>query len=97
MKNVKFWLVQIAMVALVSLIFGSPVLAGKGDVNRSEKAQGGIKNPIALDKANANINAYAGAESSGSTAGEGEGEGEVGGEGEGEAEECVPTFSTPCP
>ena len=28
MKNVKFWLVQIALVAIVSMIFGSPAFAG---------------------------------------------------------------------
>ncbi len=27
MKNVKFWLAQIAMVAIISLVFGSPVFA----------------------------------------------------------------------
>jgi hypothetical protein len=31
MKNAKFWLVQIAMVAIVSLVFGSPVFAGPPD------------------------------------------------------------------
>ena len=31
MKTAKFWLVQIAMVAIVSLIFGSPVFAGPPD------------------------------------------------------------------
>lgn len=40
MKNVKFWLVQIAMVAMVSLIFGSPVFAdpGKGGEMKNAKA-----------------------------------------------------------
>ncbi len=41
MKNVKFWLVQIAMVAIVSMIFGSPVFAGpsaKGESMRQDNA-----------------------------------------------------------
>jgi hypothetical protein len=29
MKKIKFWLVQIAVIAIASLIFGSPVFAGK--------------------------------------------------------------------
>ncbi len=31
MKTAKFWLVQIVMVAIVSLAFGSPVFADKSD------------------------------------------------------------------
>jgi hypothetical protein len=54
MKNAKFWLVQIALVAIVSLMVSSPVLAGKGDVNRSDKAKGGIK----VENSHANQNAY---------------------------------------
>ena len=38
MKNVKFWLAQIAMVAIVSLVLGSPVLAGPdGDPSDGER------------------------------------------------------------
>jgi hypothetical protein len=38
MKTAKFWLVQIAMVAIVSLIFGSPVFAGPdGDPSKGKR------------------------------------------------------------
>ena len=39
MKNVKFWLAQIAMVAIVSLVLGSPVLAGPdGDPSNGKRS-----------------------------------------------------------
>jgi hypothetical protein len=57
MKNAKFWFVQIAMVAIVGLIFGSPVLAGPPDHAKGAKgvemknahgtAQDGNANPNA--------------------------------------------------
>ena len=50
MKNIKFWLVQIAMVALVSLIFGSPVLAGKNKAASSDDMSHGEM--TRLDNAN---------------------------------------------
>lgn len=40
MKNVKFWLAQIAMVAIVSLVLGSPVLAGPDGDPSNGKRQG---------------------------------------------------------
>ena len=39
MKNAKFWLVQIAMVAILSLVFGSPVFADPS-TTAVEKRQG---------------------------------------------------------
>ena len=54
MKNVKFWLAQIAMVAIVSMIFGSPVFADPSDkgkdtrLNHANLSQGKAewKNPV---------------------------------------------------
>ena len=40
MKNVKFWLAQIAMVAIVSMIFGSPAFTGPSGDPSNEARQG---------------------------------------------------------
>ena len=54
MKNAKFWLVQIAMVAIVSLVFGSPVFAGPPDHALGKGVE--MKNLNASDKAKENAN-----------------------------------------
>jgi len=61
MKNAKFWLVQIAMVAIVSLVFGSPVFAGPPDHAKGEKGVE-MKNANASEQGKANANAKAGFE-----------------------------------
>ena len=61
MKNAKFWLVQIAMVAIVSLVFGSPVFAGPPAHAKGEKGLE-MKNANASDKAVENANDKAGFE-----------------------------------
>jgi hypothetical protein len=49
MKNAKFWLIQVAMLAIVGLVFGSPVIAesGQGIAMKNEHAEN-------QDKANDN-------------------------------------------
>jgi hypothetical protein len=63
MSKTKFWLIQILMVAIVSLVFGSPVFAGPPDskgkgAEMSYKAltnhASGSGNVQALNKANGN-------------------------------------------
>ena len=46
MRKTKFWLVQILMVAIVSLVFGSPVFAGPPD--HATKSAGADKSRTAL-------------------------------------------------
>lgn len=40
MKKAKFWLAQIALVAMVSLVFGSPVFAGPDDNEKNGVGNG---------------------------------------------------------
>jgi hypothetical protein len=61
MKNVKFWLVQIAMVAIVSLAFSSAGFATPPDHAKGEKGVE-MKNDKANDNAKANANDKAGFE-----------------------------------
>ena len=105
MKKAKFWFFQIAMVAIVSLIFGSPVFAGPPDHSKGKGAEtssnshsnhsGG--NAQAEYHANDNA-AFMGVGDSGDTGDTGdEGDGGDGGdEGDG-GDNCVPDFSNPCP
>jgi hypothetical protein len=53
MKNAKFWLIQVAMLAIVGLVFGSPVIAepGQGVAMKNEHAEN-------QDKANYNAGFY---------------------------------------
>ncbi len=44
MKNAKFWLVQIAMVAIVSFVLGSPVLAGGKGIDNGTASASGLAN-----------------------------------------------------
>ena len=39
MKKAKFWLVQIAMIAIVSLVLGSPVFAAPPDQSQGVGAE----------------------------------------------------------
>ena len=56
MKNVKFWLAQIAMVAMMGLIIGSPAFAGQPDNTKGVET----KNDKASEKAKENANENAG-------------------------------------
>ncbi len=50
MKKINFWLVQIIMVAVVSLAFGSPVFAGPDKAEKAAKVSVGEE--MRLEKAN---------------------------------------------
>ena len=63
MKNVKFWLAQIAMVAMVSLIFGSPVFAGQSNNTKGVDT----KRAHAADNAKINANEKSGLREVGET------------------------------
>jgi hypothetical protein len=84
MKNAKFWLIQIAMVAIISLIAGSPVLAGPSQA--------------AMDNANDNAsfligNSNTSANSGGGNAGGGNAGGKGGGNDSGGDGEVEPSCS----
>lgn len=56
MKNAKFWLAQIAMIAIVSLVLGSPAFAGPPNNTKGVDT----KNANASEKAKENANENAG-------------------------------------